>query len=78
MSANETSMSFYGCHSAVVDRPQPGAFYRVQNGWTTDGRRAMVDVATLPSVTRCYYDQQSSDTRCAHCAHAKANPEVAL
>jgi len=58
----------YGCHSRVVDAPSPGSVYRVQNGWTTDGRRAMMDVAVLPSVAFCDYNAKSSDRRCAQCS----------
>jgi hypothetical protein len=65
----------YGCHSAVVQAPCPGSVYRVQNGWTTDGRRAMAEVAVLPSVSVCDYDQRTKDRRCAQCA--RAQPAVA-
>lgn len=63
-------MRLYGCHSALVDRPQPGAVYRVQEGWTTDGRRAMQEVRVLASVGTCGYDRSGADERCVQCGYA--------
>lgn len=63
-------MRVYGCHSTQVDRPQPGSVYRVQDGWTTDGRRALQEVRVLASVGTCNYDRPRQDERCDLCAYA--------
>lgn len=61
----------YGCHN----RPPMRKSLMVQDGWTPDGRRNMVEIPFAMS-TNCRHDKTLTDSRCAGCLHAKGLPWV--
>jgi len=54
----------YSCHNG--DRPKTIA-YQSQNGWTEDGRRAMVDHVTEWLDIPCGHSYSGSDPNCQGC-----------
>ena len=59
----------YSCHSDVNgDHPRGRTTTRlVQDGWTDDGRRIMVECTTVRNGQACCHDLRQSDVNCAGC-----------
>lgn len=52
----------YGC----FDHPPLKMTQKVQDGWTEDGRRIMVEIPFL-NTTHCVYGQDTQDAACENC-----------
>lgn len=53
----------YGCHSLP---PVPPTIV-VQDGWTADGRRRMVEIPNFVAGCVCRYEGRGGDPRCLGC-----------
>lgn len=63
----------YGCWNPNprFSSVQEQKTYRVQNGWTEDGRRIMEKVPSSDSIYECKYDNRKQDERCNGCFETK-------
>lgn len=53
----------YGCNR----EPSWPETTLMQNGWTDDGRRKMIPIATRPTDPTCHYANKKDDKRCEGC-----------
>lgn len=58
----------YHCYNRTRDRP----VRIVQDGWTWDGKRNLVELEDTGSI-ECQYERATTDPRCHGCRHAKKN-----
>lgn len=59
----------YGCHNRAALRDT----IEVQDGWTGDGRRKMVNIPAQ-NTKHCVYSRDNNDPACAGCKHKEDKP----
>ena len=64
-------LNAYWCNS--LPRPKQNPIIKMQQGWTHDGKREMLEWVSRISTEKCMYDNHATDARCAGCNVPKGN-----